>query len=477
MARQLQQGTPQRLNNNMNRIFNLFWIVLCLSVAFASIGFAKTFNAQSFILDNGMEVVVIPNNRAPVVTHMLWYKVGAADEPPTKSGMAHYFEHLMFKGTDNLAPGEFSRIVKDLGGNDNAFTGQDYTAYFQSISVEHLEKMMQMESDRMVNLKVGKEDFIAERNVVTEERRQRTDNDPKALFGEQMRDALYTNHPYGTPVIGWMNEIEAYEWEDVKEFYDTWYAPNNAVLIISGAITLDEVKTLAEKTYGQLEPKDLPPRLRGDIPPAIATIKMKLYDDTIKQEYFQSVRLVPSYNQNKNESLALQILNEILSGGPTTRLYKNLVVENKKAVSINLSYQSSNLDYGSIWISAIPAHGVSLEEIKALLQAEFDDIIQNGVTNKEVSDAIQRLQDSAIFARDSLSGPARIIGYALLTGSSLDDIENWPTNIAKVTPEQVKDVAKKYLSDENPYIKPAVEGYLYPEKTDDGVDKKEIDTP
>lgn len=461
----------------MKRILNIFCAVLFLCLSFTTVGFAKTFNAQNFTLDNGMEVIVIPNNRAPVVTHMLWYKVGAADEPPTKSGMAHYFEHLMFKGTDTLAPGEFSRIVKDLGGNDNAFTGQDYTAYFQSISVEHLEKMMQMESDRMVNLKVSKEDFIAERNVVTEERRQRTDNDPKALFGEQMRDALYTNHPYGTPVIGWMNEIEAYEWEDVKEFYDTWYAPNNAVLIISGAVTLDEVKALAQKTYGVLKPKELPPRLRGDIPPAIATIKMKLYDDTIKQEYFQSVRLAPSYNQSKDESLSLQILNEILSGGPTTRLYKNLVVDNKKAVSVNFSYQSSHLDYGSIWVSAIPAQNTSLEEIKQMIQAEFDDIIQNGLTKKEVNDAIQRLQDSAVFARDSLSGPARIIGYALLTGSSLDDIENWPINIATVTPAQVQAVAKKYLSDETPYIKPAVEGYLYPEKVNDDLDKKETDTP
>ena len=364
-----------------------------------------------------------------------------------------------------------------MGGNDNAFTGQDYTAYFQSISVEHLEKMMQMEADRMVNLKVSKEDFIAERNVVTEERRQRTDNDPKALFGEQMRDALYTNHPYGTPVIGWMNEIEAYEWEDVKEFYDTWYAPNNAVLIISGAVTVDEVKALSEKTYGLLEPKELPTRLRGEIPPAIATTKMKLYDDTIKQEYFQSVRLAPSYNQNKEDSLALQILNEILSGGPTTRLYKNLVVDTKKAVSVNFSYQSSSLDYGSIWVSAIPAQDISLEEIKLSIQKEFDDIFQNGVTEKEVDDAIQRLQDSAVFARDSLSGPARIIGFSLLTGSSLDDIENWPQNIAKVTPEQVQEVAKKYLSADNPYIKPAVEGYLYPEKANDNLNTKEAPTP
>ncbi|MEM7617810.1 MAG: pitrilysin family protein [Pseudomonadota bacterium] len=439
--------------------------LLALILLLPSIGFAKTFNAESFTLGNGLQVVVIPNNRVPVVTHMVWYKVGAADELPTKSGLAHYLEHLMFKGTDTLKPGEFSRIVKDLGGNDNAFTGQDYTAYFQSIAVEHLERMMQLEADRMVNLKVSEDDFISEKNVVTEERRQRTDNDPKALFGEQMRNALFTNHSYGLPVIGWMHEIESYNWNDVKTFYDKWYAPNNAVVIISGDITAEEVKPLAKKTYGQIEPKELPARIRGEIPPAIATSKMELYNDRIKQESFQSIRLAPSYSQNKEDSLALQVLNEILSGGPTTRLYKNLVVDNKRAISVNLSYQSGSLDYGTIWVSAIPQEDVSLDEIKADIQKEFDSIIDIGVTEQEVSDAIRRLQDSAIFARDSLSGPARIIGYSLLTGSSLNDIENWPTDIGKVDSGQVQAVAKKYLSADTPYIKPPVEGYLYPKFT------------
>ena len=446
----------------MKWLKQFYWPLFTLLLLFPSSGSAKTFNAETFTLENGVEVIVIPNNRAPVVIHMVWYKVGAADEPPTKSGMAHYFEHLMFKGTDTLAPGEFSRIVKDLGGNDNAFTGQDYTAYYQSIAVEHLEKMMAMEADRMVNLKVLEEDFISEKNVVTEERRQRTDNDPKALFSEQMRDTLFTNHPYGTPVIGWMNEIESYDWKDVKEFYDTWYAPNNAVIIISGDVTVEDVRPLAKKTYGLLETKALPARKRGEVPPAIAKTIMRLYDDTIKQESFQSIRIAPSSHQNNQESLALQVLNEILSGGPTTRLYKKLVVDNKRAVSVNFSYQADALDYGSIFVSAIPAQNISLEQINDDIQNEFNNVIENGVTEQEVKDAIQRLQDSAVFARDSLSGPARIIGYSLLTGSSLDDIENWPKDIGTVNANQVQDVAKKYLSATMPYIKPPVEGYLYP---------------
>ena len=442
------------------------WLFLFIALLFLpTASHANTFNAESFTLDNGLQVVIIPNNRAPVVTHMVWYKVGAADEPPTKSGMAHYFEHLMFKGTETLAPGEFSKRVKDLGGNDNAFTSQDYTAYFQSIAVEHLEEMMTMEADRMVNLKVPLEHFQSEKKVVTEERRQRTDNSPRALFSEQMRDALYTNHPYGTPVIGWMHEIESYDWDDVKEFYNTWYAPNNAIVIISGAITAKHARPMVERTYGKLKPKALPDRDRGIIPPAIATTKLKLFDKTIKQESFQSIQIAPSYNQNKTDSLALQVLNEILDGGATTRLYKNLIVKDKKADSVSFSYQSSALDYGTIWMSAIPKKGISLEEMKPLLINEINDVIQNGVSTDEVKDAIQRLQDSAIFARDSLSGPPRIIGMAMATGSTLDDIENWPTDIATVTAQQVQNVAKKYLNTKNPWIKPAVEGYLYPQKT------------
>jgi len=436
--------------------------------------YAKTFNAQSTTLENGLRLIVIPNSRAPVVTHMIWYKVGAADEPPTKSGMAHYFEHLMFKGTETLSPGEFSRIVKGLGGNDNAFTGQDYTAYYQNIAKQHLEKMMSMEADRMINLKISEEDFISEKNVVTEERRQRTDNKPKSLFMEQMRDALFTNHPYGTPVIGWMNEIESYNWEAVKGFYDTWYAPNNAVVIISGDVTMEDVKPMAMRTYGALEPKDLPQRKRGKIPPAISETKITLFDETIKQPSYQSLRLAPSSHQSKQESLALQILNEILSGGPTTRLYKNLVVDNKRATSVNFSYQSSALDHGKIFVSAIPHEGISLDEIENDIQNEFNHVIKNGVTETEVKEAIQRLQDSAIFARDSVSGPANIIGFNLLTGSTLNDIENWPTDIATVTPAQVQDVAKKYLNAEAPYIKPPVKGYLFPTNTKEAskTDKK-----
>ncbi|MCI5059867.1 MAG: insulinase family protein [Alphaproteobacteria bacterium] len=423
---------------------------------------AGVFNAQKFTLKNGLEVVVIPNHRAPVVTHMLWYRVGAADELPGLSGMAHYFEHLMFKGTKKLEPGEFSRTVKKLGGNDNAFTGQDYTAYFQSISVEHLGRMMKMEADRMQNLNPPEADFISEKKVVLEERRQRTENDPRGLFTEQMRSSLFVNHPYAIPTIGWMDEIKTYEWEDVKSFYETWYAPNNAVLIVSGDITAKELKPLAQKTYGKIKAKKLPERMRPKVASAIGETKMTLEHKAIHQPYFQRLYLAPASSKFKEDALALYVLEEIVSGGPTARLYKNLVVEQKKAVSVGMSYSGDSLDYGTIWFSATPATGVSVENLEHLVDQEIVKVIKDGVTEDEVKDAIQRLQDQAIYARDSLAGPAMIFGHALTTGSTIDDIENWPEDIARVTAEQVQEVTQKYLSPYNPWIRPPVTGYVFP---------------
>lgn len=423
---------------------------------------AAVFNAESFTLDNGMKVVVIPNHRAPVVSHMVWYNIGAADEPQGLSGMAHYFEHLMFKGTQKLEPGEFSRIVKSLGGRDNAFTGQDYTAYFQTIAVEHLGSMMEMEADRMANLDVPADHFASEKNVVLEERRQRTENDPRSLFLEQMKSALFVNHPYGTPIIGWMDEIEKYEWEDVKVFYDTWYAPNNATLVISGDITADIVRPMAERTYGKVKPKNLPERTRANVPPSLGDSVMTLRHDRIHQPSFTEIYVTPAAKDNKKSDLALQVFQEIMSGGSTTRLYNNLVVEQKKAISASLSYRGDALDYGAIWLSAKPVNGVTVEELQALMHDEIRDVIQNGVTQDEVDDAIQRLQDSAVFARDSLQGPAMTFGFALAIGKDIDDIENWPTNIGKVTAADIRDAVTTYLNPDKPWHRKPITGFMLP---------------
>ena len=427
---------------------------------------AKVFNAQSFTLDNGLEVIIVPNDRAPVITSMIWYKVGAADEPQGLSGMAHYFEHLMFKGTEKLSPGEFSRIVKKLGGNDNAFTGQDFTAYFQTIAVQHLDKMLAMEADRMINLRVPQEHFDSEKKVVIEERRQRTENEPKGLFAEQMRSALFVNHPYGTPVIGWMNEIEGYEWDDVKIFYDKWYAPNNAIIIISGDVTAKTARPLIEKHFANLKPKDIPKkRIRPKVPKAIGDTKMTLHHATIRQPSFTKMFIAPSFQHHKKDALALQVMEQILSGGATTRLYKKLVVEEKKAISANFSYNATALDYGTISLSATPTDdNQDLDNLIQDIENEIQSIIDDGVSPQELNDAKQQLIDSAVYARDSLSGPAMIIGQNITTGSTLDDIENWPEMIKAITAEDIQNAAATYLNFQNPWLRPPVTGYLYPEK-------------
>lgn len=431
---------------------------------------AKTFGAQEFTLANGMQVVVIPNHRTPVVTHMLWVKAGGADNLPGQSGMAHYFEHLMFKGTPNLAAGEYSKTIKTLGGNDNAFTGADYTAYFESVAVKNLEKVMAMEADRFQNLAPPPEHFASEKSVVLEERRQRTDNDPRALFGEQVYATLFINHPYGTPVIGWMDEIKSYEWPDVKKYYDAWYAPNNMVLVISGDITADELKPLAEKYYGPLQRRDVPKRVRPAVPPAIAHTDIILKHAQVHQPLFYKVYIAPTEAKSRKDSLALQVLADILDGGPATRLYSHLVVQQKKAVDVSFSYDANALDYGTISIDVTPAQGVTPQEAGALLEKEIQAVIEQGVTDTDVKSAIQRLQDQAIFARDSIAGPAMIFGGAITTGSNVADIENWPEDIGKVTAEDVKSAAQKYLDTKKPWVRTPVTGILLPDTEEKAIE-------
>lgn len=423
---------------------------------------AQTFGAQEFTLENGLQVVVIPNHRAPIVTTMLWMKVGRADEAPGVSGMAHYLEHLMFKGTKKMAPGDFSKTVKTLGGDDNAFTSQDYTAYFSSVSVDNLPKIMEMDADRLMNLNPPAEHFASEKNVVLEERRQRTDNDPRALFGEQLGSLLFVNHPYGTPTIGWMAEIESYEWADVKKFYDAWYAPNNAILVVSGDITAEKLKPLAEKYYGVLPKKELPSRKRPAVPPAPAPVELTMENPAIRQSIYQKTYIAPSENMNREDSLSIQVLSEIMGGTANARFYKNIVVEQKKATGISFNYQEAALDYGTISLYGTPAQGVSTQELGKAIDDEIKKVITDGVTETEVKEAIQRLQDQAVFARDSVAGPAIIFGAALTTGSTVEDVEHWADDISKVSAADVQNVATKYLNDLKPWIRPAVTGHLLP---------------
>lgn len=321
--------------------------LICLALACCIAGgpahaAQKVFDAKTFTLPNGLEVIVIENNRAPVVTHMLWVKAGAADEPQGKSGIAHFLEHLMFKGTDKVAPGEHSRILRKLGAEENAFTSQDYTAYFATISKKNLARVMALEADRFQNLKIPEAEVIAERKVILEERKQRTENDPASELYEQAAAALFVNHPYGEPIIGWRQEMEGLDRHDAQAFYQQWYRPENTVLVISGAVKTDEVKELAASYYSDWKKSEapLPPRTRTSVPALSAPVEIHSRDARIQQNSFIRLYRVPSTRQNADESYALQVLEEILGGGPTGRLYRTLASEQKIVSTVGVSYQA-----------------------------------------------------------------------------------------------------------------------------------------
>jgi zinc protease len=444
-------------------------IVFLFALLFSAQAFAqdtgKVFNAESFMLDNGMQVVVIPNHRVPVVTHMVWYKVGAMDEAQGKSGIAHFLEHLMFKGSEGLGPGEFSEKIRRLGGNDNAFTSQDYTAYYQSIAAEHLETVMTMEAGRMRGMTLPPEEVDSERLVILEERRQRTDNDPRAQFGEKMSSALFPDHPYGVPIIGWPDEMANLSREDAKNFYDRWYGPNNAVLVVSGDVTGTQVFELAKKIYGPLPKIALPERVMTKKPPAsAATAHVVMENKDIREPLVQIAMRVPTYLENREASLAMQVLEDILSGGPTSRLYKSLVIEQKIATSAGFSYDSSARGESTAWLYAAPMPGTSLETLQKALQDELRKVVKDGVTETELKESITRMQDEAAYARDSLTGPAMVFGASLVIGETMDDIEYWPRNIGTVTAAQVKDAATKFLNPDAPGAHKSVTGFLLPAK-------------
>ena len=408
------------------------------------------FFPESFTLSNGMQVVVVPNHRVPVVTHMVWYKVGAADEQRGQSGIAHFLEHLMFKGTEVIPPGEFSRIVAKNGGRDNAFTSYDYTAYYQNVARDRLEMVMRMEADRMANLKLTDAVVYPERDVIIEERRQRVENEPADRIGEQINATMFVHHPYGTPVIGWPQEMSTLTREMAESFYKTWYTPNNAILVVSGDITAAELKPLAERYYGAIPARPVPERKRVSEPPMSAARQVVLRDEEVRQPSVRRTWIAPSYRVDPNDqAYALQVLAEIMSGGTTSRLYRSLVVDQKVATSAWLGYGPTAWDMATLGVGASPAAGVPMDKLESSLWAEIDKLLKSGVTEEEVATARKRMLAAAAYARDSLTGPAQTLGAALATGQSIDDVENWPVRIDAVTADQVNAAARAVLSQTN----------------------------
>ena len=414
-------------------------------------------NIGHFMLANGLEVVVVPDHRAPVVTHMVWYKVGAADETPGKSGLAHFLEHLMFKGTAKNAMGKFSQAVAAVGGQENAFTSQDYTGYYQRVARENLKEMMEYEADRMTGLVLTDAAVTPELKVVLEEYNQRVGNAPRARLSEQVDAALYLNHPYGRPIIGWRTEIEALNREDALAFYKRFYTPNNAVLVIAGDVTTDQVRALAEETYGKV-PKviEIAPRRRPQEPQPAAVRHVTLADPRVAQPAMHRAYLVPSSSSAKpGESEALEVLAFILGHGNTSRLYQALVEGSGVSVGAGGFYSGSALDATQFGVYGSPKPGVTLPQLEDAIDGVIDNLLANGVTADEVERASSRLVAEAIYAQDNQATMARWYGAALTSGGSVERVQSWPDRIRAVTPETVMNVAKTYLDKRR-----SVTGYL-----------------
>ncbi|MEM7269642.1 MAG: pitrilysin family protein [Pseudomonadota bacterium] len=416
----------------------------------------------SFTLENGMQGVVIEDNRAPVVTHMVWYRVGAADEPPGKSGIAHYLEHLMFKGTDEIPEGAFSKIIAENGGQDNAFTAVDFTGYFQRIASDRLELVMKMEADRMTDLVLTEAVSLPERDVVLEERNQRTENDPGALFREQMDASLYLSHPYGIPIVGWKREIEGLTMEDALDFYRKHYSPDNAILVVAGDVAAEEVQRLAEIHYGVIEPAGIKPRVRPVEPPHRAARRLVMSDKRVRQPYMVRRYLTPSRRTGGDETAAsLAMMAEILGGGVTSRLAKELTLNRKLTINVGAFYSGSSYDDGLFGLYGVPAPGVELQTVEDAIDEVMADFIANGPTEEELSRAKTVIRASEIYAQDSQSGLARRYGAGLSRGLSIERIQNWPQTLLEVTPDDVVAAAEEWVRDDY-----SVTGWLLQEEED-----------
>jgi zinc protease len=412
----------------------------------------------NFTLDNGMQVVVIPDHRAPIVTNMVWYKVGSADEPPGKSGIAHFFEHLMFKATSTHAAVAFDAAVSAIGGNDNAFTSYDYTCFHETVPPQALGEMMAFEADRMRNLVLDDQTVATERDVILEERRSRIDNDPEAVLDEEVDATLWQNQPYRIPVIGWMQEMQQLNRADARAFYDRYYRPNNAILVVAGDVEPDAVKALAQNTFGKLaRGPDLPPRLRPVEPEQNTKRTVTLSDERVGVPSFSTQWVVPSYRTARpGEAEALDLLAEILGGGNRSRLYQELVVKKGIAAGAGANYQGNMLDATNFAVYGAPRGAATLGEVEAAVDAEVARIARDGVTDSELEKAKDRFVRSMIFARDRQQTMANVYGSTLAIGGAVADVEQWPDRIRGVTAADVK-AAARYLAFDR-----STTGYLMP---------------
>ena len=415
----------------------------------------------TFTLSNGLHVVVIPDRRTPVVTQMIWYKVGSADETPGKSGLAHFLEHLMFKGTAAHPAGEFSQLVSRIGGSENAFTSYDYTAYYQRVARDQLATMMAFEADRMTGLILKDENVLPERDVVLEEYNMRVGNSPDARLTEQVMAALYLNHPYGRPVIGWHQEIEKLNREDALEFYKRFYAPNNATLIIAGDVSVEDVRPMVEAAYGKIpaQPSIPPRRIRPQEPTPAGPRTVTLSDPRVEQPSVRRYYLVPSsVTAAPEQSSALEVLAQLMGTGSNSLLYRALVVDKALAVSAGAWYQGTGVDPTQFGISASPKPGVEFPQVEQAIDEVIAKLAQAPVSAEDLERTKTQMIAQAVYAQDSQTTLARWYGAAITVGQSVEDIRAWPDRIRAVTAEQVRQAAQTWLDK-----KRSATGYLIKE--------------
>jgi len=438
------------------KLSKVFIYLLFLSVfAVSDVAAEGLFGAHEFYLKNGMRVIVAPNHRIPIIKHMVWYKTGSASENVGKGGIAHLLEHLMFRGTKKVTGNKINRYFEENGMESNAFTGHDMTAYHQLADISTLELAMFLEADRMQNLQIKEDDFLREREIVFEERKQRIDNNPIARFAEVLNRTLWQEHPYGRPVTGTDKEIISLTKEDAETFYNNFYAPNNAILILAGDIDVETAKILANKYYGNIERKEVPQIYQSELKSGFkANINIK--DNEIETLRLVKVYVAPSFSKNNKDVYPLQILAKYMGGGKTSKLYKKLVVRDKKALSVAVNYNPIAQSYGSFQISLIPVDGIDGEELISAFEKAWQEAL-NELNTDEVENVKQKMLAGLVYLKDNPEDAAYVIGAMATAGVSLEEIESQEQKLKQIRKQQVAEAAKRLINDA-----PQVWGILYP---------------
>ena len=401
-------------------------------------------------LPNGLNILVKEDHRSPVAVSMVWYRAGSMDEVSGTTGVAHVLEHMMFKGTKKVPVGEFSRTIARAGGRDNAFTSRDYTAYYQQLHKSKLALALELEADRMVNLSFSEDEFARELNVVMEERRSRTDDNPHAQLHEQLMGAVYLAHPYRFPVIGWMNDLQNMRLADARDWYGKWYAPNNATLVVAGDVQPEEVFRLAEKFFGPIPARALPARKPQVEPPQVGVRRL-----TVKAQaelpYLAMAYHAPALRDVAQdwEPYALFVLNGVFDGSDASRLNRELVIKSRVANSANASYDLVNRGPALFFLDGVPAEGKTVADVEAALREQIRLLVEEGISDEELTRVKAQVTASQVYARDSVYYQAMRIGMLQTTGLPFDSSDLQVSKLQAVTAEQVREVARKYLVDDN----------------------------